>query len=97
MKRPGYLGTFTNSYVYNELPKGTLEKLRELNPKNDNGGRNRKHHQHLTEEIGLPHLDKHLMKLITVMELSDNMTDFKTKFAKVFNKPVQTQIDFGDV
>lgn len=96
LKRPGYLGKFTNAYVYNELPKGALDKLRELNPKNGSGGRSRKHHQHLTEEIGIPHLDKHLMKLVTVMELSDNITDFKTKFAKVFNKPVQTQLDFDE-
>lgn len=96
LKRPGYLGKFTNEYVYNELPKGALDKLREMNPKNENGNRNRRHHQHLTEDIGVPHLDKHLMKLITVMELSDDMTDFKTKFSKVFNKPVQTQIDFDE-
>lgn len=96
LKRPGYLGKFTNEFVYNELPQGVLSKLREINPKNENGNRSRRHHQHLTEEIGIPHLDKHLMKLITVMELSENMDDFKSKFNKVFNKPFQTSLDFDE-
>jgi hypothetical protein len=37
----------------------------------------RKYHQHLTEEVGISHLDRHLTKLITVMELSDSVEDLK--------------------
>ena len=94
MKRPGYLGKFTNEYVYKQLPPGALEKMKKLNPTNEKGRRSRKHHQHLTEDIGIPHLDKHLMKLITVMELSDNIDDFKNNFNKVFKKVYQTSIEF---
>lgn len=93
LKRPGYLGKFTNEYVYEQLPPGALDKLKKLNPTNKKGRRSRKHHQHLTEEIGLPHLDKHLMKLITVMELSDNIEDFKHNFDKVFRKEYQTKME----
>ncbi|MHC8949120.1 P63C domain-containing protein [Sphingobacterium hungaricum] len=96
LKRPGYLGKFTNEFVYNEMPQGVIDKLKEVNPKNENGNRSRRHHQHLTEDIGIPHLDKHLMKLITVMELSDSMEDFRVKFSKVFNKPFQQIIEFPE-
>ncbi len=94
LKRPGYLGKFTNEYVYKQLPPGALEKMKKLNPTNQKGRRSRKHHQHLTEDIGIPHLDKHLMKLITVMELSDNIEDFKNNFNKVFKKVYQTSFEF---
>lgn len=94
LKRPGYLGKFTNDYVYKQLPPGALEKMKKLNPKNEKGNRSRKHHQHLTEDIGLPHLDKHLMKLITVMELSEGIDDFKNNFNKVFKKVYQTSFEF---
>mgnify|MGYP000079493593 CR=1 FL=1 len=94
LKRPGYLGKFTNEYVYNQLPPGVLEKMKKLNPKNKKGRRPRKHHQHLTPDIGIPHLEKHLMKLITVMELSEDMTEFKTNFNKVFKKVYQMSFDF---
>jgi len=63
-----------------------LEDLKNKNPKNQDGIRRRKHHQHLTSDVGLPHLDRHLTKLITVMELSDNKEEFSRNFQKVFEK-----------
>ena len=71
-----------------------MVKPKFLNPKNKKGRRPRKHHQHLTPDIGIPHLEKHLMKLITVMELSEDMTEFKTNFNKVFKKVYQMSFDF---
>ena len=92
LKRPGYLGKFTNRFVYEYMPPGVLEELRKKNPTKSNGRRSRKHHQHLTEEVGISHLDKHLTKLITVMELSDNMDDFTENFNRVFNKSYQIRL-----
>lgn len=93
MKHPQYLGKFTNEYVYNHLPQGVLEELRIKNPKNQSGNRNKKHHQFLTGEIGIPHLEKHIMKLITVMELSDDINQFKTNFNRVFKGVEQLKLD----
>jgi P63C domain len=84
MKHPKYLGKFTNEYVYEHLPEGVLEELRVKNPKNEQGNRVKKHHQFLTGEIGIPHLEKHITKLITIMELSDNADQFKENFNRVF-------------
>ncbi|BDS10831.1 P63C domain-containing protein [Aureispira anguillae] len=94
LKRPGCLGTFTNKYVYEQLPPGILDKLKKINPPNLKGQRPRKHHQHLTQEVGLPHLDKHLLKLITVMELSEDIEDFKNNFNKIFKKVYQMSLNF---
>lgn len=93
LKRPSCLGHFTNEYVYDLMPPGVLEELRKKNPITKKGFRKRKHHQHLTEDIGIPHLDRHLTKLITVMELSNGIEDFKDKFYKVFKNKNQLKLD----
>ena len=93
MKHTPYLGRFTNEYVYDYLPEGILEELRIKNPKNNKGVRSKKHHQYLTGDIGLPHLEKHITKLITVMELSDNPEQFKQNFKRIFNNSNQLELD----
>lgn len=92
VKRPGYLGKFTNKYVYEQLPPGVLEELKKKNPITEKGFRKRRHHQYLTENVGIPHLDKHLIKLITIMELSNNMTEFKENFDRVFRSIQQLKL-----
>ena len=96
LKRPSYLGRFTNEYVYKVMPPGVLEELRKRNPINTKGNRRRRHHQHLTMDLGVPHLDRHLTKLVTVMELSENMTEFKRNFDRVFHNAIQYRIDFDE-
>jgi len=93
MKHPKYLGKFTNDFIYEQLPEGILEELRVKNPKNSKGNRTKRHHQFLTGDIGIPHLEKHITKIITIMELSDNADHFKDNFNRVFNKPVQLKLE----
>ena len=92
MKHPKYLGRFTNEYVYDHLPEGVLKELRQKNPKNDKGNRVKRHHQFLTGDIGIPHLEKHITKLITIMELSDNADQFKENFTRVFKNIEQMKL-----
>lgn len=73
-----------------------LEELKKVNPIIENGKRRRKHHQHLTQEIGIPHLQQHLTKLITVMQLSDGIEDFKHNFQKVFKKANQLKLNLDE-
>lgn len=94
VKRPGYLGKFTNKYVYEQMPPGVLEELKKKNPITRKGFRKLRHHQYLTEDIGIPHLDKHLIKLITIMELSNNITEFKENFDRVFRNINQLKLPF---
>lgn len=92
MKHPKYLGRFTNEYVYEHLPEGVLQELKQKNPKNDKGHRVKRHHQFLTGDIGIPHLEKHITKLITIMELSDNADQFKENFTRVFKNIEQMKL-----
>ena len=69
-----------------------LQELRTKNPKNESGNRLKKHHQFLTGEIGIPHLEKHITKLVTIMELSNNSLDFKKNFDRVFGTNYKEQL-----
>lgn len=83
--KPGYVGKLTNALVYERLPEGVLEELKSQNVINPSTGRRRfKHHQFLTEDIGNPHLEKHLSKVIGLMQASDGWNEFKRMFRKVF-------------
>ncbi|MGM0826571.1 MAG: P63C domain-containing protein [Pseudomonadota bacterium] len=93
MKHPQYLGKFTNEYVYDHLPEGVLAELKAKNPRNENGNRVKKHHQFLTGDIGVPHLERHITKLITIMELSDGVDDFKDNFNRVFRNVDQMKLN----
>ena len=59
-----------------------LEQLTKLNPKDDRGRRRHKHHQFLTEDIGHPHLSKHLASVTTLMRVSSSWG----RFMKLMNK-----------
>jgi len=92
VKRPSCLGKFTNKYVYEQMPSGVLEELHKKNPITNTGNRKRHHHQHLTEDIGIKHLDRHLTKLITIMELSNDIHEFKDNFKRVFENANQLKL-----
>ncbi|WP_338461039.1 P63C domain-containing protein [Synechococcus elongatus IITB7] len=95
LKRPQFIGRFTRDFVYNQMSPDVLKELEVRNPTLENGRRRRKHHQHLTEDIGVPHLKSHLTKLITVMQLSDSIDDFKENFKRVFKKTDQLQFNLN--
>jgi hypothetical protein len=91
-KRPQWIGRFTNKYVYGVFPDDVMNEIRKRNPIKENprgiSYRGHRHFQHLTENTGLPQLDKHLAKLIGVMQLSNSIDDFETNFNKVFEKDI---------
>jgi len=37
IKSPGFVGTLTNKYIYGNLPRGVLEKLKKETPKSERG------------------------------------------------------------
>lgn len=95
LKRPQFIGKFTKEFVYNEMSPEILKELEIKNPTLENGRRRRKHHQHLTEEIGVPHLERHLTKLVTVMQLSDSIDDFRDNFQRAFRRTNQLKLDMA--
>jgi hypothetical protein len=93
VKRPQYVGKITNKLIYEQLPPGVIDELREKNPKNEKGRRKHKFFQFLTEDIGDPHLQKQLIKVITLMQVAPNWRVFERLFTRAFSKdPVQGDI-----
>lgn len=90
--RPGVVGKYTNDIVYERLAPGILDELRNLNPRHEDGGRQRKHHQYLTEDIGHPALAQHLHAVIGLMRASATWEQFKTMLDRAFPKK-GTQLD----
>lgn len=98
-KRPGIIGKWTNIIIYEELPKGVLDELKKKTPKSISGNRTERYHQHLTEDIGEPNLEKQINKAITLFQVSDNMKQFWQNFKKMKdrqNGQLELPFDFDD-
>lgn len=80
---PQYLGKFINKYIYDKMPPGVLEELKKKNPTNENGNRQHRHHQFLTEDIGNEKLKEQLNVVTTIMKISDDMNEFKKLIERV--------------
>jgi hypothetical protein len=50
-----------------------------VNPKSLSGNRARKHHQHLTEDVGIPELQQHLSNVIFLMKGCQSWSEFKQR------------------
>lgn len=88
VKRPRLVGYLTENIVYKRLPAGVLEELKRLNPKDETGRRKKKHHQFLTDDIGNPHLEKHVASTITLMKIAGTYSGFKSYLDRAL--PIQT-------
>src|SRR5579859_1332443 len=78
-QKPSYVGHWTNDIVYSRLAPGLLKKLREVNPKTASGTRARRHHQHLTEDLGVPELQQHLSNVQFLMKSCATWDEFKER------------------
>lgn len=95
--RPGVVGRYTNDIVYERLAPGILEELQRMNPTLDDGGRARRHHQFLTDDIGHPALAQHLHAVIGLMRASANWDQFKSLLDRAFpKKGTQLELLLGD-
>ena len=61
-----------------------MEIIKRENPKSSANNRLYRHHQFLSVDIGVPELDRHISKLLGVMAVSDNLTEFESNFEKAF-------------
>jgi hypothetical protein len=71
---PGVVAHYTKDLVYARLAPDILQELEQRNPV-VGSRRVAKHHQHLTDEIGYPALEKHLYTVIKFMEVADTWDD----------------------
>ncbi|WP_394125204.1 P63C domain-containing protein [Psychrobacter nivimaris] len=86
INKPQHFAKFTRSYVYEPLENGAvLEELDKLNPKiDDKGNRKNRFHQHMTEEYGVEKLRLQMREVLTLLKISDTITEFKRMFKKRF-------------
>lgn len=93
VKGPMYVGKFINKVVYDQLPATVHTELRAQNPKVD-GRRKHKHHQFLTVDTGIEHLDRQIIETTALMRASRDKNEFARLFEKAFPRAGQ-QIDNG--
>lgn len=90
--RPAMIGKFTNKYVYDLFPKEVMEEIKSNNPviKSENASfRRNRLHQYLTTNIGIPQLDNHITRLITIMRLSKTVEQFEENFKIEFEEELR--------
>lgn len=85
LKRPAFVGHWVNDIVYDRLAPGIRTKLDLINPRLASGRRKNTHHQHTTEDHGLPELKEHLTKVMVLMDASSN----DTQFQRLLNRSLQ--------
>lgn len=79
-KRPGVIGTWTNQYIYDELPIDVRQKLKEKVPKSKAGNDTVRMHQFLTDDIGAKHLKDQINQILPLMRISNTFDEFKRYF-----------------
>lgn len=86
VKRPGFVGHWTNDIVYSRLAPGVLSELKNKNPRLPSGNRIRTHHQYFTRDFGHPALKEHLSNVIFLMKTCTSDAEFKIRLNKVAPK-----------
>lgn len=76
-------GTYTRDLVFERLAPGLLPELEKRLPKDDNGNRPAKLHQHLTADIGNPMLAQHLHSLVMLQRVAINSGYGWQRFVKM--------------
>lgn len=96
--RPQHFANFTRTYVYEPLENGAvLEELDRINPKiNAKGTRRDRFHQHLSQGYGIEKLKRQVLAVETLVDVSDNVGQFKRLYAKKFGVPKGAQLDLLD-
>jgi len=91
--RPGIVGTYTNQFIYSQLPKDVVEFIKDRTPKSETGGYKVRLHQSLTPDIGREHLRNQIIAVTTLMSVSRTWEEFKRLFERKYG---QIELDFGD-
>lgn len=95
--KPSFIGKLTNKYIYELLPKGVVDKIKERTGKTEKGNWKYKWHQSLTPEIGREHLKKQIIEVTTLMSISQSKEQFDSLFQQKYNtSPVQLQLEFNE-
>ena len=92
VNRPQVVGHYTNDIVWDRLAPGIKKELKKQNPKSSSGKRQAKHHQWLTDDIGHPSLQQHLVGVMAIMRGALNWTGFQRSLQRAYPK-VNTNLE----
>lgn len=94
--KPSFIGSLTTKYIYEQMPDGVLDRIREKTGKTKGGHWKYKWHQNLTPEIGREHLKKQIIEVTLLMEMSKDKAQFENFFKAKYNKSAQLELDFEE-
>lgn len=87
-RHPRAAGKLIRDHVYGRLPAGVLAKLEEAAPRNRNGNRARRLHQHLSADTGCRELDRQIDNVTMLMRMAGTPQEFEELFARAFPPPL---------
>lgn len=96
-RKPQFIGNLTNKYIYEHLPDGILEVLRDKTPKTDAGNRKHRFHQSLTQEVGREHLKKQINEVTVLMSVSRTKNEFQELFKRKYHEDPQMELEMDFV
>lgn len=94
--KPSFIGKLTTKYIYDKLPIGVVEKVKENVGKTANGNWKYKWHQSLTADIGREHLKKQITEVTTLMSISESKEQFDYLFNIKYKNDPQLQLELND-
>lgn len=95
--KPSFIGNLTIKYIYEQLPKGVVDKIKEKIGKTENGNYRYRWHQSLTQDIGREHLKRQIHEVTALMAVSDTKEEFDKLFAKKYKTaPIQLDLEFEE-
>jgi hypothetical protein len=96
--KPSFIGKLTVKYIYEQLPRGVFEKIKDQTPKSEKGGYKYRLFQSLTPEVGREHLKKQIFEVTAIMSISESKEQFNALFQHKYNaKPIQLQLEFNEI
>lgn len=95
--KPSFIGKLTSKYIYDMLPKGVVDKIKEKAEKTEGGNYRYRWHQSLTPEVGKEHLKKQIHEVTTLMSISQSKEHFNSLFKQKYNlEPAQLTLEFEE-
>lgn len=81
---PRVIGKLTRDLIYKKLPKPVLPKLDQQNPADENWQRPHKHHQFLTDAIGIDHFRSQISGVMALLRAAKTKEEFRSLFERAY-------------
>lgn len=92
--KPSFIGTITKEYIYDLLPKGVVDKIKQQTGKTESGNWRYKWHQSLTPSVGREHLIKQIHEVTTLMSISKTKAEFIHYFEMKYGRELELPLEF---